>query len=173
MTSANFAAMELDVLRRYVLAHREDVMAFQAYVDRSKAEGRMMSIAPQGSDLPEALARSMPSYHHPEERDYFHEEVEVESSTGQKQVITASLLRVYPESFNGYDAYLDILASDDPSTKSSSDIRKVTSPRLGKRWEVTWGPKESLIQDLFRGDFGGNVPPAVVMGLRLVSEDDA
>ncbi|WP_228054584.1 DUF6887 family protein [Gloeocapsopsis crepidinum] len=40
MTKADFDAMNLDELRRYVLAHREDVNAFYVYVDRSKASGR-------------------------------------------------------------------------------------------------------------------------------------
>jgi hypothetical protein len=38
--------MSLDELRLYTLAHREDVEAFHAYVDRSKAAGRMISIDP-------------------------------------------------------------------------------------------------------------------------------
>jgi hypothetical protein len=33
MTQVNFDAMNLDELRRYVLAYREDVHAFQTYVD--------------------------------------------------------------------------------------------------------------------------------------------
>nr|WP_279331496.1 MULTISPECIES: hypothetical protein [unclassified Desertifilum] len=38
--------MSLDELRQYVLAHREDVNAFQAYIDRSKSAGRMIAIDP-------------------------------------------------------------------------------------------------------------------------------
>ncbi|MBD1927107.1 hypothetical protein H6F74_12745 [Trichocoleus sp. FACHB-90] len=44
MTAANYNAMNLDELRRYVLTHREDVDAFHIYIDRSKAAGRMISI---------------------------------------------------------------------------------------------------------------------------------
>lgn len=44
MTAANYNAMSLDELRRYVLTHREDIVAFQVYVDRSQAAGRMISI---------------------------------------------------------------------------------------------------------------------------------
>lgn len=44
MSAANYDAMSLDELRRYVLTHREDVAAFHVYVDRSKATGRMISI---------------------------------------------------------------------------------------------------------------------------------
>lgn len=44
MTAANYDAMNLDELRRYVLTHREDIDAFHAYIDRSKAAGRMISI---------------------------------------------------------------------------------------------------------------------------------
>ena len=46
MIKDNFDAMNLDELRRYVLAHRENVSAFQVYVDRSKAAGRMITINP-------------------------------------------------------------------------------------------------------------------------------
>jgi hypothetical protein len=42
--TTKFDAMSLDELRRYVLTHREDVEAFQTYIDRSKAVGRMVSI---------------------------------------------------------------------------------------------------------------------------------
>ena len=44
MTAINYNKMELDDLRKYVLAHREDVQAFQSYIDRSKASGRMIAV---------------------------------------------------------------------------------------------------------------------------------
>lgn len=44
MTSVNYDAMDLDELRRYMLKHREDISAFHAYVDRSTAAGRMITI---------------------------------------------------------------------------------------------------------------------------------
>lgn len=44
MTAVNYDAMSLDELRQYMLAHREDIAAFRAYVDRSKAAGRMIGI---------------------------------------------------------------------------------------------------------------------------------
>lgn len=44
MTAANYNAMSLDELRRYVLTHREDVDAFNVYIARSKAAGRMIGI---------------------------------------------------------------------------------------------------------------------------------
>lgn len=46
MTPTNYDAMNLDELRKYVLTHREDINAFQIYVDRSKAAGRMITIDP-------------------------------------------------------------------------------------------------------------------------------
>jgi hypothetical protein len=46
MTKADFEAMDLDELRQYMLTHREDVNAFHAYIDRSKASGRMITINP-------------------------------------------------------------------------------------------------------------------------------
>lgn len=44
MTTADYDAMSLDELRSYVLTHRGDIVAFQVYVDRSQAAGRMISI---------------------------------------------------------------------------------------------------------------------------------
>ena len=46
MTLASYDAMSLDELRQYILTHREDITAFHAYVDRSKAVGRMITIDP-------------------------------------------------------------------------------------------------------------------------------
>jgi len=44
MTDINYNKMELDDLRKYVLTHREDIQAFQLYVDRSKSSGRMIAV---------------------------------------------------------------------------------------------------------------------------------
>ena len=44
MTVAKYDAMSLKELRKYVLSHREDVEAFQRYIDRSKAEDNMISL---------------------------------------------------------------------------------------------------------------------------------
>lgn len=44
MNETNYNDMSLDELRRYVLTHREDARAFQAYIDFSKATGRMINI---------------------------------------------------------------------------------------------------------------------------------
>jgi len=44
MTLVNYDAIDLDELRRYMLEHREDIPAFHAYVDRSTAAGRMITI---------------------------------------------------------------------------------------------------------------------------------
>ncbi|WP_009631049.1 DUF6887 family protein [Synechocystis sp. PCC 7509] len=44
MNETNYDGMSLDELRQYVLTHREDDRAFQAYIDFSKATGRMISI---------------------------------------------------------------------------------------------------------------------------------
>ena len=46
MTLANYNSMSIDELRQYVLHHREDIKAFQAYIDRSKSTGRMITIDP-------------------------------------------------------------------------------------------------------------------------------
>ncbi|MCU0568936.1 MAG: hypothetical protein MUF49_20345 [Oculatellaceae cyanobacterium Prado106] len=52
---ANIPGMDLDQLRRYVLTHRGDDDAFHAYVDRSKAAGRMITIDPSDPKWEEAL----------------------------------------------------------------------------------------------------------------------
>lgn len=59
MTTANYDAMSLDELRRYVLAHREDIIAFQAYVDPSKAVGRMISIDLNDNNWEETLTNQI------------------------------------------------------------------------------------------------------------------
>lgn len=43
VTAANYHAMSLDELRRYVLTHRQDDNAFHIYIERSKAAGRMIA----------------------------------------------------------------------------------------------------------------------------------
>jgi len=59
MTSAKYDLTSLDDLRHYVLTNREDLTAFQVYVDRSKALGRMISIDPKDAGWEEDLARQM------------------------------------------------------------------------------------------------------------------
>lgn len=44
MIDNSYDRMSLDDLRQYVLTHRENERAFYAYIDRSKATGRMISI---------------------------------------------------------------------------------------------------------------------------------
>lgn len=104
------------------------------------------------------------SHHHPQEVDYPNETVEVETSTGQILEVKAYLLRVYPETFNSYNAYMDIPISD------SSNIKKVRSLRLGETWEVIAGPAKSPIRGYFRGDYTENNPPAWIFGLRLIKK---
>ena len=104
------------------------------------------------------------SHHHPQEENYWNETVEAETSQGEKLNIEAYLLRVYPTTFNEYDAYMDI------PKYSPSDIKQIRSSRLGKTWEVVAGPIESLINGYFRGDYSNNNPPAWIFGLRLSRE---
>lgn len=44
MKPINYDTLSLDELRKYVLTHREDTTAFYTYIDRSKTEGRMITI---------------------------------------------------------------------------------------------------------------------------------
>jgi hypothetical protein len=104
-------------------------------------------------------------YHHPQELNYPYENVEIEDSKGQRLDVQTYLLRVYPEKFNDYDAYMDI-----PMSSYTPDIRKVRSASLGKTWEVIAGPAESPIRGYFRGDYTENNPPAWMFGLRLIQD---
>jgi hypothetical protein len=107
------------------------------------------------------------SHHHPQEENYWNETVEAETSQGEKLNIEAYLLRVYPTTFNEYDAYMDIPMSYNSDIKN---IKKIRSSRLGKTWDVVAGPIESIPIGYFRGDYGNNNPPAWIFGLRLSRE---
>jgi hypothetical protein len=107
------------------------------------------------------------SHHHPQEENYWNETVEAETSQGEKLNIEAYLLRVYPTTFNKYDAYMDIPMSYNSDIKN---IKKIRSSRLGKTWNVVAGPIESIPIGYFRGDYGNNNPRAWIFGLRLSRE---
>lgn len=102
----------------------------------------------------------IPSAHHPQEQNYWNEQVEVETSKGQKKQIQTFLLRVYPTPLNGCDAYMDIPKSADP------DITMVYSLKLQTKYKVITEPRESPINGHFRGDYTENNPPAWVFGLK-------
>ena len=59
MIPVNYDLMSLNELRHYVLTNREDLSAFQVYVDRSKSSGRMISIDPKNARWEEDLAYQM------------------------------------------------------------------------------------------------------------------
>lgn len=46
MSQGNYNSMTDQELKRYVLEHRDDNEAFYAYVDRSRAAGRLITIDP-------------------------------------------------------------------------------------------------------------------------------
>ena len=104
------------------------------------------------------------SHHHPDEKYYRDETVEAETSQGETLDIEAFLLRVYPTTFNEYDAYMDI------PKYCPSDIKKIRLSRLGKTWNVVAGPIESPINGYFRGDYSNNNPRAWIFGFRLSRE---
>lgn len=163
MTVQNYDVMDIDDLRRYVLQHRADIAAFEAYIDRSRADGRIVSVNSEDSHWEQEIAKKMPSYHHPHEEDLWDQEIEVEYGNNIKETLRAYLLRLYPESFNGYDAYLDIPRSCNP------EIKSISLPHLQKKWQIITGPTESQIKGYFRGDYSENNPPAWVYGLKLAS----
>jgi hypothetical protein len=59
MTDISYNRMDLDDLRKYVLTHREDIQAFQSYVDRSKASGRMIAVDATTPKWEEALEENI------------------------------------------------------------------------------------------------------------------
>jgi len=134
------------------------------YTSQSKASKQEPPKIPDIQFMKTYQRRYDSSHHHPQERDFPNEEVEIETSDGRSVSIGANLLRVYPEIFNGYDAYMDIPIC------YASDIKKVRSSRLGKTWDVIAGPVESPIRGYFRGDYTENNPPAWIFGLRSLQE---
>ncbi len=50
MSQLNFQAMSQKELHKYVLAHREDLEAFHAYVDKLNAEGNWVEMPPLASE---------------------------------------------------------------------------------------------------------------------------
>jgi hypothetical protein len=44
MKPINYDTLNLNELRQYVLTHREDIKAFYTYIDRSKTEGKMITV---------------------------------------------------------------------------------------------------------------------------------
>jgi hypothetical protein len=105
----------------------------------------------------------LPLRHHPDEKDYCNAELEVTYSGGAKVTKNTIFLRVYPETFDGCDAYMDILMNESPP-----DIKTVHSSKLGTTWEVIGGAKESEIRGNFRGDHTENNPPVWMFGLRKI-----
>ncbi|WP_235526516.1 DUF6887 family protein [Nostoc piscinale] len=59
MTLAKYQGMNRDELRDYVLKHREDTEAFYAYVELSKAEGKMTSINPDDENWEEKVIEAI------------------------------------------------------------------------------------------------------------------
>jgi hypothetical protein len=59
MTSHDLHTMNLNKLHQYVLTHREDMAAFQIYVDRSKSAGRMITISPDKTNWEEDLEQKI------------------------------------------------------------------------------------------------------------------
>lgn len=59
MTLVNYQSMTLKELRRYVLTHREDIAAFHAYVDRSKSEGKMITINPNDDNWEKQIQQAI------------------------------------------------------------------------------------------------------------------
>lgn len=144
------------------------------YSSQSKASKQQPPQIPDIHFIKTYQRRYDSSHHHPKERDFPYENVEIETSDGQKADIRTCLLRVYPEVFNGYDAYMDIPYMDIPMSLGSdiklANIKKVRSSRLGKIWEVIAGPLESPIGGYFRGDYTENNPRVWIFGLRLIQK---
>jgi hypothetical protein len=55
MTHPDFNRMNLQELRAYMLAHREDTEAFHAYMDRSDIERPVIAVLEPGEPLTEEI----------------------------------------------------------------------------------------------------------------------
>ncbi|MBD2547779.1 hypothetical protein [Planktothricoides raciborskii] len=107
-------------------------------------------------------------HHATDEKDYWFETVQIETVDGDTVEAKTYFLRVYPTSFNGYDAYMDIPKN---TPHDPYRFKKVYSPTLKTKWEVISGPHESFLGGAFRGDYDntqGN-PSAWIFGLKNCS----
>ncbi|MEM8780297.1 MAG: hypothetical protein AAGF26_15790 [Cyanobacteria bacterium P01_G01_bin.49] len=59
MNSINYDNLNLDELREYVLTYREDTTAFYAYIDRSKVNGRMITVDLEDNHWEENINRKI------------------------------------------------------------------------------------------------------------------
>lgn len=55
MKPINYNSLSLEELRQYVLTHREDTNAFYTYIDRSKADGKMITVNLEDSHWEEKI----------------------------------------------------------------------------------------------------------------------
>lgn len=101
--------------------------------------------------------------HHPQEQEYWEATVEVETPDGQKLQLKTHLLRIYPTTFNGYDAYMDI-----PEISGTPKFTKVYFSKLNIVWEVIVGPRKAPTSGDFRGDYSSNNPPSWIFGLKKI-----
>ena len=81
---------------------------------------------------------------------------------GMTAVIEAFLLRIYPQKFNGYDAYLDFSMGYD------KNIKTVHLGSTCQKSRVSTKTFESCPSGYFRGDIFGNNPTAWIVGLELI-----
>ncbi|MDJ0583022.1 hypothetical protein [Crocosphaera sp.] len=58
MNPIDYNALSLNELRQYVLTHREDTKAFYTYIDRSKSEGRMITVDLEDNHWEEKITQS-------------------------------------------------------------------------------------------------------------------
>ena len=59
MNSPDYQSMDLKDLYQYMMTHRSDDQAFYAYVDRSKAAGRMIQVDVSDPDWEKKMDREM------------------------------------------------------------------------------------------------------------------
>lgn len=102
--------------------------------------------------------------HHPRQKDYWNKLVQVVTPSGKIFAQPTYLLRLYPETFYSYDAYMDI-----PRIEVVPSFNRVIFPEINMTWTVIYGPKESIISGYFRGENTPNNPPAWMFGLRLTT----
>ena len=63
MKPINYDTLSLDELRQYVLNYREDTFAFYAYIDRSKTDGKMISVDLEDNHWEEKITTKIQESH--------------------------------------------------------------------------------------------------------------
>ncbi len=99
--------------------------------------------------------------------DLRNEEVTIEYGNSQpSEIVTAYVIRLYPQRLNECDAYVEIQFNLQ-GAKFVKDIATVISSRLKRRWKVIGTPQKSPIAGLTKdGEYAVGIAPSWRIGLQ-------